>query len=303
MASKQVTATKDHKTPLSNIVTHRRTSEDIEWKGIFETPESSYIWIAQKVEGKYVDPTMKLAALPVDEASEEALENIEKDGEEAMEATCMVLNHGEKITPTKTMCYLLTFDTTRWETTFPIDASSADAIAFFAQHLPTEFEEDTHYLKLVSSGEDIEPVAEETGGHHGEEEEEDKWGKAIGASILINLVTLVGVIFSIPFVASALKKADPDFVYALFASFAAGAILACAFFLLLFEATHLIATGWDKETDHIWRWGTMILLGLLLPVMVEAMVGAVKPQTDVEPKSEGDIEMSEDGKSAQSQFA
>merc|ERR1719384_221233 len=194
MASKQVTATKDHKTPLSNIVTHRRTSEDIEWKGIFETPESSYIWIAQKVEGKYVDPTMKLAALPVDEASEEALENIEKDGEEAMEEPCMVLNHGEKITPTKTMCYLLTFDTTRWETTFPIDASGADAIAFFAQHLPIEFEEDTHYLKLVETGEDIEPVAQESGGHDDHDDEGKPWGKTLGAAVLINLVTLTGLI-------------------------------------------------------------------------------------------------------------
>jgi len=257
---------------------------DIEWKGIFETPESSYVWIAQKVDGSYVDPTMKLAALPVGAATDEDLEGAEEDGEEAMEKECTVLNHGDTIVPSADTCYLLTFDDSRWETTFPIDASNAEAIVFFAQHLPTEFEEDTHYLKLVSSGEDIEPVHQEMGHDEGGEEVKvvKPWGKAIGAAVLINLVTLSGIVFSIPLISKALKKADPVFVYAGFASFAAGAILSCAFFLLLFESTHLIATGWEEETDQIWRWGTMILAGLILPVLVEALVGIAKPPVESE---------------------
>lgn len=249
----------------------------VEWAGIFDTPDSSYVWIAQKVDGGYVDPIMRLVAMPVESASEESLEGVEEAGEEAIEAeSCTVLNHGDTITPAADTCYLLTFDDSRWETTFPIDASATSAIAFFAQHLPTEFEEDTHYLKLVSSGEDIEPVAEEAGGHD-DEESSKPWGPALGASALVNLVTLSGLIFAIPFISTVLKKSDPVFVYAGFASFAAGAILSCAFFLLLFESTHLIATGWEEETDHIWRWGTMILLGLILPVTVDAVVGHIKP--------------------------
>ena len=130
----------------------------VEWAGIFDTPDSSYVWIAQKVDGGYDCPNMKLVALPVESASEESLEGVEEAGEEAIEAeSCTVLNHGDTIIPVADTCYLLTFDDSRWETTFPIDASATSAIAFFAQHLPTEFEEDTHYLKLVSSGEDIEP--------------------------------------------------------------------------------------------------------------------------------------------------
>ena len=54
----------------------------VEWKGIFDTPENSYVWIAQKVDGGYADPTMKLVALPVDSASEESLEGVEEDGED-----------------------------------------------------------------------------------------------------------------------------------------------------------------------------------------------------------------------------
>ena len=267
---------------------HEEEDHGIEWAGIFDTPEDSYIWIAQKVDGDYVDPTMKLAVIGVDAASEEDLEDIEEVGHTAMDQECVPLNHGETMVPAAGMCYLLTFDTSRWETTFPIDASGTAAIAFFAQHLPTEFEEDTHYLKLVSSGEDIEPVAEESGDHS--DEEGKPWGKALGAAIIINLVTFVGIIFAIPAVSAALKQADPVFVYAAFASFAAGAILSCAFFLLLFEATHLIASGWEEETEQIWRWGTMILLGLILPVIVETTIGYVKPEEPKESSKDADFE-------------
>ena len=243
-------------------------------------------------------PEGKLAALPVDSASGQDLENVEAAGEAAIGMECTVLNHGETIMPASGKCYELTFDSNRWETTFPIDASSTSAIAFFAQHLPTEFEEDTHYLKLVSTGEDIEPVAEEMGGHDDDDEEASRpWVKALGAALLINLVTLAGLIFAIPFIASALKKADPIFVHAGFASFAAGAILSCAFFLLLFESTHLIAEGWDEETEHIWRWGTMILLGLILPVIVESIVGHVKPD-DSDSKADMSDKFSDEYKQA-----
>ena len=73
-------------------------------------------------------------------------------------------------------------------------------------------------------------------------------------------------------------------------SFAAGAILSCAFFLLLFEATHLIAAGWEEENDQIWRWGTMILLGLILPVIVESLVGSVNNENPATEKTETKFE-------------
>merc|ERR1719387_2487420 len=40
-------------------------AEFFEWKGVFLTPESTYKWGAQKKNGKYADPTMNLAAIPV----------------------------------------------------------------------------------------------------------------------------------------------------------------------------------------------------------------------------------------------
>jgi zinc transporter ZupT len=53
--------------------------------------------------------------------------------------------------------------------------------------------------------------------------------------------------------------------------FAAGAISSCAFFLLLFEATHLIATDYTEEVDIIWRWGIMILAGYFFPACLQLL--------------------------------
>merc|ERR1712048_1211950 len=54
----------------------------------------------------------------------------------------------------------LVFDQQSAETIFTVDATSAGAIAFFAEHVPTEFEATEHYFK-DTSGVDIEPVAQD----------------------------------------------------------------------------------------------------------------------------------------------
>ena len=131
------------------------------------------------------------------------------------------------------------------------------------------------YGNSLAAGEDIEPVSEESGGHGGEKDK--NWGPTIGAAIIVNVVTLVGIIFLIPGISQLMKKANPTHVYAGFAAFAAGAIIASAFFLLLFEATHLISSGWEEESEQIWRWGVMILAGLLMPGVVETFVGSFVP--------------------------
>eukprot|EP00747_Dinoflagellata_sp_TGD_P135081 gnl/TRDRNA2_/TRDRNA2_175417_c5_seq2.p1 gnl/TRDRNA2_/TRDRNA2_175417_c5~~gnl/TRDRNA2_/TRDRNA2_175417_c5_seq2.p1 ORF type:complete len:335 (-),score=67.16 gnl/TRDRNA2_/TRDRNA2_175417_c5_seq2:525-1421(-) len=87
------------------------------------------------------------------------------------------------------------------------------------------------------------------------------------AAVIVNLITLVGVILAVPAVSRFAARSDA-FSGVLWA-FAAGAILACAFFLLLFEATHLIAAGWDEEVEVLWRWGVMVLAGFILPAVID----------------------------------
>merc|ERR1719478_1124863 len=51
------------------------------------------------------------------------------------------------------------------DTTFTINTAGIAGIAVYAQHVPIEFERDTHYL-YDSSSVDIEPIAEESAGGH-----------------------------------------------------------------------------------------------------------------------------------------
>ena len=163
-----------------------------------------------------------------------------------------------------------TLHRTAWQSLYNIDASSAAGIAFFTNHVPTEFEATAHYLK-DDHGDDIEPKATIPAAA-AEATEETDWGPPMLGAVIVNLATFIGVILLFPPVKK--LSARPLFSAMLFA-FAAGALLACAFFLLLFEATHLVAVGWTAEVDVLWRWGTMILAGLVLPPVVETICSII----------------------------
>ena len=246
---------------------HEHGEKAFEWAGIFETPESDYLWTAQKVNERYADATMILVALPVTTFTEETLHGLEEQGDHAMNLTCTDLQAGGTIVPAANTCYKLIFQQSAWQSLYNVDASSAAGIAFFAEHVPTEFEATAHYLK-DDHGHDIEPKATIPDANAVAEEAAVDAGGPVLASVLVNLVTLIGVILLFPPV----KRAStmPLFSAMLFA-FAAGALLACAFFLLLFEATHLVATGWQAEVDVLWRWGAMILAGMVVPPVVETI--------------------------------
>jgi len=234
-----------------------------EWAGLFRVPYDTYLWTAQKDHDAYTDPSMKIVALPASNATAAELANLESLGESTLNGmTCTdVSNHGV-FTPMEGTCYNLVFDTSVWQTLFRVDTSSVSYVAFFAEHLPTEFETNAHYLK-DDHGHDIEPVAELP-----TLVESTYFWESVGAAILVNLITLVGVVLSTPCMGG--TQARAAFFEAILSSFAAGALLACAFFLLLFEATHLVGTGWTEEVDTLWRWGTAILAGFFLPVAVES---------------------------------
>jgi zinc transporter ZupT len=78
---------------------------------------------------------------------------------------------------------------------------------------------------------------------------------------------------------------------------------------LLFEATHLISVDHKKEVDSLWRWGTMILAGILFPAvahpLAELLVSQKKPAeqkaevTDAEKPAEQNAEVTDAEKPGQ----
>ncbi len=88
-------------------------------------------------------------------------------------------------------------------------------------------------------------------------------------------MTLSGVISMIPAV-SALSRLYKNEFAVLVAAFAAGGLLSCAFNVLLFEASHLIATGgFQDKAEVTWRWGAMILAGFLTSTIIDCAISFV----------------------------
>ena len=104
-----------------------------------------------------------MVVLPATAATEEALHALETEAAHSFEMDCITVTAGGTITPAEDTCYMLAFNPNTDDSTFTMDASGVAAIAFFAQHFPTEFERDMHYFQ-DASGTDIEPMAQEAAG-------------------------------------------------------------------------------------------------------------------------------------------
>ena len=161
--------------------------------------------------------------------------------------------------------------------------------AFFFEHGLDEIEVSTHYLKDVA-GNDVEPVCtlgEGVDPHAGHdhrrrlaecaaplsdknEKKKDAraWRNATLASFLVLACTVVGAILRFAFGVGKLEENEP-FTMGV-AAFAVGCLLATAFYLLLIEASHLLAVSYQTEVQGNWRFGTCVLAGYLLGMVSAA---------------------------------
>jgi hypothetical protein len=154
-----------------------------EWKGSFDTPLDSYTWGAQKTGTSpickaYVDPGMKFVAIPIADSKLESLTAATSKGTTAMEGSCEDVVSGGTIVPSDTKCYKLIFDENSGDSKYTLDTAGVAAVAFFTEHVPTEFEDTEHYLK-DDAGTDIEPVEQDpdpsAGGGHSHGAWKDKY--------------------------------------------------------------------------------------------------------------------------------
>ena len=257
--------------------------DEFEWAGLFALPEDVYTWIAQKTgSGEdigYVDPAMKMAVLPAANGTEAALHALESEANHSLEENCTDVPPNGVISVRADACVRIVFDAQMYQTTFKLSAPAHEYVAVFAQHSPLEFEADRHYL-VDDHGHNVEPVHTLAGDAHGhghgavpplwplplkESEDGNAWRPAILASFIVLVVTCIGVGISLGFI-NFLSKAAVELTEVCAMGMAAGALLGCAFYLILVEASHYIASDYNKEeVDATWRWGTMTLAGVLLP--------------------------------------
>ena len=166
--------------------------------------------------------------------------------------------------------------------------SETGFFAFFFEHGLDEIEVSTHYLK-DAAGVDVEPVCTSGGvdphaGHDhrrrlaecaaplSDKNEKKKDARALRnatlASFLVLACTVVGAILRFAFGVGKLEENEP-FTMGV-AAFAVGCLLATAFYLLLIEASHLLAVSYQTEVQGNWRFGTCVLAGYLLGMVSAA---------------------------------
>ena len=139
----------------------------IEWAGVFSVADASHTWSMQSVGGAYADATMRLVLMPTATPTEETMESLEgQAGTLIGGGSCAVIEAGGSMAPAAGgSCFELHVGTGD-DSTFTIDTSGIAGVVVYAQHFPTEFERDRHYL-YDSSGTDIEPIAQEGAGGPG----------------------------------------------------------------------------------------------------------------------------------------
>ena len=252
---------------------HASGAHSFEWAGIFETPDDAYVWQAEKVKDQYTDGTMKMVIYAETAAGHEELETREDAGDAALETACTTIKTRNSVLTPESGCFTLQFDNAWHTSSFKIDTTGVAAVSIFTQHVPKEFERDTHYLKDVN-GDDVEPVAElpETV----TPTKSKPWSDAIGAAIVVNIVTLSGVIFLSPSIAKK-QKAYPEVVSCIINAFAAGALLSAAFYLMLYEATHLIKPAGSDESQQTAWWASASIFGFLVAYILDLGISIAFP--------------------------
>ena len=152
-----------------------------EWSGVFSVTGDSHTWIMQKKDNAYADPSMKLVIIPVASPNLSNAAGLMTDkssaGDTLMEGSCTEKSNGETLTPADDgTCFNMNVNDSLSEVSFTINTAGLTGLAFFAEHVPTEFEDTKHFFQ-DSAEEDIECLAQtvaESGHDHGHGEETTK---------------------------------------------------------------------------------------------------------------------------------
>ena len=120
----------------------------------YQRRHDAHSWLAQKVDGKYADPTMKLVMIATHTPTAATMESLEGDAAVLIEGNCTDVSSGATLTPTTSgVCYNLMFDSASEDSTFTLNTAGVAGIVFAAEHEPSlvvgayaEASDDLHQL-------------------------------------------------------------------------------------------------------------------------------------------------------------
>jgi len=197
---------------------HGHGAHAFEWAGLFDLKAGTYQWSFAKVDGDYADPAMKMVMMAASD-----IEAVEEAAEGLLEADASDTKMGGDTLIAADMAYALTFDADKDITLFTVEIAEDGTYAFFTEHMPLEFEADSHFFK-DTSGADVEPIAQEPEGDHhahghddhddhddhAEEGHDDHHGHNHGAFDPHAWQSVDNAVIYVNNIAAALVKADPE---------------------------------------------------------------------------------------------
>ena len=138
-------------------------SYSFEWAGVFAVSQPTSTWLMQAgTDGTYADESMRLVLFPTDTPDDETMDSLKEQADALIVGDCTVVEDGETMAPAaEGSCFELHVGTGT-DSTYSMVTAGLSGIAIYAQHVPTEFERDAHYLYDATG--DLEAVAEVGGG-------------------------------------------------------------------------------------------------------------------------------------------
>jgi hypothetical protein len=80
------------------------------------------MWTAQKKDGDYADPKMKMVMLPVQAGGDHTkLEALKGEATHGFETNCIAVQHAGQIVPKEDACYSLVFHPDLWQSLFTLN--------------------------------------------------------------------------------------------------------------------------------------------------------------------------------------
>mmetsp|Transcript_24649 Transcript_24649/g.84366 ORF Transcript_24649/g.84366 Transcript_24649/m.84366 type:complete len:504 (-) Transcript_24649:113-1624(-) len=180
-------------------------------------------------------------------------------------------------------CADLTYDGDIYASTFKVrvDVDGAvDGASVYVAFYSTADSQLRSGAKIVfkdSDGADVLPLVDEAVDSGSDDDDSSNhrraWQNSMLACLLLLAVTTVGAFVRLPLASRLESSAALTGKIAVFSSaFACGALMACAMFIILFEATHLIGDQWVEEGQATWRFGTMVLVGYAVGLLCALVV-------------------------------
>lgn len=258
-------------------------TEDWEWEGVFHVHYGGVLtWIAQKVDGAYAAASMKMVIRTTSRSSKSGLEAAESAALSDWNGNFTTVNNGDTLSPNN--AYELVFDTTSWVTMFKINVPPETDLAFFCQHVPSEFVSGGfNYLiseagKVMTTAYNVSALTSCNEDSGAQSKNTDLIGEVLAASFVTTLPTLLGIGVLMFTCQGAAQYAGTFMHYS--NSAANGVIFAVSVFLLMPES-YLMMMGGKSESAAAAAWGSCLLAGWLIGIMVHQISHLLKKEKAV----------------------